>query len=110
MVLHGVVERYIWWSSRFDYFKYETNYKNNLSESLFPLEHIIKAYEATNKDLRFDDTYIENMLNIQYGEARCRTVLHLLFPELKATEIFHIDHLHPQTMFTKKYCKVRKPY
>jgi hypothetical protein len=22
--------------------------------------------------------------------------------ELKATEIFHIDHLHPQTMFTKK--------
>ncbi|MFH3733424.1 hypothetical protein WAH84_21670, partial [Acinetobacter baumannii] len=39
---------------------------------------------------------------IQYGEARCRTVLHLLFPELKATEIFHIDHLHPQTMFTKK--------
>ncbi|HGH3548232.1 TPA: DUF262 domain-containing protein [Acinetobacter baumannii] len=76
--------------------------KNNLSESLFPLEQIIKAYEATNKDLRFDDTYIENMLNIQYGEARCRTVLHLLFPELKATEIFHIDHLHPQTMFTKK--------
>ena len=41
-------------------------------------------------------------MNIQYGEVRCRTVLHLLFPELKATEIFHIDHLHPQTLFAKK--------
>ncbi len=76
--------------------------RTNLLDPLFPLEKIIKAYEATNKDLRFDDTYIENMLNIQYGEVRCRTVLHLLFPELKATEIFHIDHLHPQTLFAKK--------
>lgn len=76
--------------------------KSNISEPLFPLSQIIKAYEATNKDLRFDDVYIENMLNIQYGEARCRTVLHLLFPELKATENFHIDHLHPKATFTKK--------
>lgn len=76
--------------------------KTNLSEPLFPLSQIIKAYEATNKDLRFDDAYIDNMLNIQYGEVRCRTVLHLLFPELKATEVFHIDHLYPKTMFTKK--------
>lgn len=76
--------------------------KTNLSEPLFPLEKIIKTYEATNKDLRFDDAYIENMLNIQYGEARCRAVLHLLFPELKATENFHIDHLHPQMLFSKK--------
>ncbi|OTG87188.1 hypothetical protein B9T31_05065 [Acinetobacter sp. ANC 4558] len=76
--------------------------KSNMSEPLFPLSQIIKAYEATNKDLRFDDVYIENILNIQYGEARCRTVLHLLFPELKATENFHIDHLHPKANFTKK--------
>lgn len=76
--------------------------KVNILEPLFPLEKIIKNYEATNKDLRFDDAYIENMLNIQYGEARCRAVLHLLFPELKATETFHIDHLHPQKFFTKK--------
>jgi len=76
--------------------------RTNLLEPYFPLEKIIKAYEATNKDLRFDDAYIENMLNIQYGETRCRAVLHLLFPELKATEIFHIDHLHPQKLFTKK--------
>lgn len=76
--------------------------RTNLLEPYFPLEKIIKTYEATNKDLRFDDAYIENMLNIQYGEARCRAVLHLLFPELKATETFHIDHLHPQKLFTKK--------
>jgi hypothetical protein len=103
MVLYGVVKRSIWWSSRFYYFKYETSYKNQLVRVILSFGKIIKAYEATNKDLRFDDAYIENMLNIQYGEARCRAVLHLLFPELKATEIFHIDHLHPQTMFTKKY-------
>ncbi|AYA04286.1 DUF262 domain-containing protein [Acinetobacter sp. WCHAc010034] len=76
--------------------------KANMAEPLFPLEQIIKNYEATNKDLRFDDAYIESMLNIQYGEARCRSVLHLLFPELKATENFHMDHLHPQWLFTKR--------
>lgn len=77
----------------------------NIEKSVFPLHEIIDRYKATNKDLRFDDEYIESMLNIQHGEGRCRALLHLLFPEMSATEIFHIDHLHPRSAFDKANLK-----
>lgn len=73
-----------------------------LDEQYFPLQQIVDRYTATNKDLRFDDEYMESLLNIEHGEGRCRALLHLLFPEMNATEIFHIDHLHPRSHFDKK--------
>ena len=76
--------------------------KENFQKTEFPLEEIIERYKTTNKDLRFDDDYIENLLDIQHGEGRCRALLHLLFPEMNPTEIFHIDHLHPKSAFEKK--------
>jgi hypothetical protein len=80
----------------------------NMSDTEFPLESIIERYKATNKDLRFDDEYIESMLNIQYGEGRCRALLHLLFPEMDPSRIYHIDHLHPKAEFESK--KLKKHY
>ena len=77
--------------------------KNSLSDIHFPLEKIIDRYKGSNKDLRFDDEYIESLLNIRYGEGRCRALLHLLFPEMNPTEVFHIDHLHPRNHFSNKY-------
>ncbi|WP_116397538.1 DUF262 domain-containing protein, partial [Klebsiella quasipneumoniae] len=77
--------------------------KNSLSDVHFPLEKIIDRYKGSNKDLRFDDEYIESLLNIRYGEGRCRALLHLLFPEMNPTEVFHIDHLHPRNHFSNKY-------
>jgi hypothetical protein len=74
----------------------------HLGDSVFPLQKVIDRYTATNKDLRFDEEYVESLLNIQHGEGRCRTLLHLLFPEMNVTEIFHIDHLHPRSAFDKK--------
>lgn len=78
----------------------------NIENELFPLPEIIERFKTTNKDLRFDDEYIESILNIEYGEGRCRALLHLLFPEMNATEVFHIDHLHPRSQFEK--AKLRK--
>ncbi|MER4391862.1 hypothetical protein J8981_27665, partial [Klebsiella pneumoniae] len=77
--------------------------KNSLSDVHFPLEKIIDRYKGSNKDLRFDNEYIESLLNIRYGEGRCRVLLHLLFPEMNPTEVFHIDHLHPRNHFSNKY-------
>lgn len=71
----------------------------------FPLQAIIERYKATNKDLRFDDEYIESMLDIQYGEGRCRALLHLLFPEMDTNRTYHIDHLHPKTEFDSRKLK-----
>lgn len=73
----------------------------HIEEDLFPLQSIIDRFTATNKDLRFDVQYIESLLNIEHGEGRCRALLHLLFPEMNSTEVFHIDHLHPRSQFDK---------
>lgn len=73
-----------------------------MDSKTFPLSDIVDSYVATSKDLRFDEEYIERLLDTQHGEGRCRALLHLLFPEMNATEIFHIDHLHPQVSFSKK--------
>lgn len=78
---------------------------DNIPKKEFPLDAIIERYKATNKDLRFDEDYIESLLDIQHGEGRCRALLHLLFPEMKSTEVFHIDHLHPRSAFEKKALK-----
>ncbi|MBF0450292.1 MAG: hypothetical protein HQK75_06295 [Candidatus Magnetomorum sp.] len=39
--------------------------RDNIQKTAFPLEAIIERYKATNKDLRFDDDYIESLLDIQ---------------------------------------------
>lgn len=74
----------------------------HMTQPLFPLEQIIDRFKASNKDLRFDDEYIESLLSTEYGEGRCRVLLHLLFPEMNASEVFHIDHLHPKSKFESK--------
>lgn len=77
----------------------------HISDTDFPLDAILERYKATNKDLRFDDEYIESMLNIQYGEGRCRALLHLLFPEMDPSRVYHIDHLHPKSEFDGRKLK-----
>lgn len=77
----------------------------HIEEDLFPLQSIIDRFTGTNKDLRFDVQYIESLLNIEHGEGRCRALLHLLFPEMNSTEVFHIDHLHPRSQFDKNKLK-----
>ncbi len=76
--------------------------RDNIGKATFPLESIVNQYKASNKDLRFDDAYIESLLDIQYGEGRCRALLHLLFSEMDSTKVFHIDHLHPRSAFEEK--------
>lgn len=73
----------------------------HIGKKAFPLEAIIEAFTATNKDLRFDEVYLRGLLDIQYGDSRCRSVLGLLFPELNENLQFDIDHLHPQSAFSK---------
>ncbi|MDI6002282.1 DUF262 domain-containing protein [Cobetia marina] len=77
----------------------------HLADDTFPLPAIIERYKATNKDLRFDEETLDKLLETQHGEGRCRALLHLLFPEMNVSEVFHIDHLHPRAAFDKKLLK-----
>ena len=79
--------------------------EKHLTDDTFPLPAIIDRYKATNKDLRFDEETLDKLLETQHGEGRCRALLHLLFPEMNVSEVFHIDHLHPRAAFDKKLLK-----
>ena len=75
----------------------------NLNKKMFPLEQIVDRYKSNaNKNLKFDDDYIESLLDIEYGEGRCRALLHLLFPQMDPTVTYHLDHLHPQKAFARE--------
>lgn len=73
----------------------------NLGENKFPINKIIEEFTATSKDLRFDEAYLRGLLEIQYEDSRCRSVLTLLFPEINENLQLDIDHLHPKSAFTK---------
>lgn len=75
--------------------------KKHLSKRAFPIEGIIDDFKATNKDLRFDDAYLKGLLEMQYEDSRCRSVLSLAFPEINENLQLDIDHLHPKSAFTK---------
>lgn len=78
---------------------------NNLASGQFPLQQIIDKFKGTNKDLRFDEEYLQSLLHIQYGDPVCRSVLALIFPEVNENQVLHIDHLHPKVSFGKKALK-----
>lgn len=82
--------------------------ENIKSTAYFPLEQVIEKFQGSNKDLRFDDEFLHNLLDTQYGEGRCRVLLHLLFPEMSSTETFHIDHLHAKSEFDRSSLKVHE--
>lgn len=74
----------------------------NKSNEHFPLNDIVTEYKGTNKDIVFDDEFIDRLLATQYDDQMCFSILALLFPDLDYSKAKHIDHLHPASAFNKK--------
>jgi hypothetical protein len=69
--------------------------------SPFPLDAITRKFKGTTKALDFTDDDIENLLDSRYGEPYTFALLALLYPTLDFRNLFHIDHIHPRSLFTK---------
>ena len=82
--------------------KLQKEIKDNLAGTHFPLGEIINAYKGTNKDLSFDDDFIERILATQKDDASCFSILSLLLPDLDYTRSLDKDHLHPAADFTSE--------
>ena len=75
----------------------------NSPEKAFPLQEILKlSQEKWHKDMRFDRSFIEDLLKTQKDDPACRLILSLLYPDLDFTRAFDIDHLHPADHFNEK--------
>ena len=68
----------------------------------FPIDEIINKLKGTSKTIVFTNDDIENLLEHQYGKGETLTVLMLLYPSLDFNNKFHIDHMYPKSVFTKK--------
>jgi hypothetical protein len=68
----------------------------------FPVAEIEQAMAAVGKSLKFDETEIDELLQMGYGNQRVFPVLATLYPGLDLTKAFHEDHIFPRSRFTRK--------
>ncbi len=73
----------------------------------FPIEGIEKRLAGTTKSLRFGEEELRALLDYQYGASYTFSVLSLLYPTLDYSNRFHVDHLHPRGLFTKRELRRR---
>jgi hypothetical protein len=67
----------------------------------FPAEAIREKFKRTTKSLVFTRDDIDALLESRYGQGYSFSVLALLYPTLDFRNTFHIDHIHPRSLFTR---------
>lgn len=72
------------------------------SHATFPVDGIALRLLKMNKSLKFEKEEVEDLLLGAYGQKQTFAVLSLLYPTLDYRNLFHQDHIHPQSGFTKR--------
>ena len=73
----------------------------HLQTKTFPLVQIVDEYKGTNKDISFDEDFIDRLLTTQKEDSSCFLILALIMPDLDYSRSMDIDHLHPAVSFRK---------
>jgi hypothetical protein len=68
----------------------------------FPFEAIVEEFRGKPKSLTFNDDEIHNLFDYQYGSAYTFSTLAALYPTLDFRNRFHLDHIHPKTLFKRR--------
>lgn len=74
----------------------------NIETNEFPLEKIIEKFKGTNRSLIFTDDDITNLLFAKYGKGNTTVIMSILYPWADMRNHFHIDHMYPKSLFTRK--------
>ena len=76
------------------------------SVTQYPVDEISKKFQATQRELKFDEEFIDNLLLIQKDDKYAFSILALLYPNLDYnSRDFHKDHLHPESTFKEAILK-----
>ena len=73
----------------------------------FPAGSIYQELAPTPRSMRFDEPELEGLLSYHYNQSYTFTVLSMLYTWLKYDQQFHIDHIFPRSMFTRKELQKR---
>ena len=88
---------------------------SGLDATLTALRAIIKAHGSTGwpseaiegemarrgRGLRFEDEELEDLIDVEYRDRRTFALLSLLYPYVDFRNVFHVDHVYPQSRFRK---------
>ena len=72
------------------------------SHNEFPLDEIVAEFRGKPKSLTFNDDEIHNLFDYAYGSAYTFSTLAALYPTLDFRNRFHLDHIHPKTLFKRR--------
>lgn len=84
-----------------------TNLRGVIKESYasFPAKALADRLLQMNRPIRFVAEDLEDLISTRYGQKQAFLVLSLLYPWIDYRNAFHLDHVHPQSMFTPKRLK-----
>lgn len=71
----------------------------------FPLEEIKKGFRGETKSIIFTEDDLDNLLTYRYGQSYTFSTLAILYPTLDFSNLFHIDHIFPKSIFSQKELK-----
>lgn len=66
----------------------------------FPRTEIEQTMADVGKSLAFDEEAVQGLLKLHYGDKNCFPLLSIIYPGNDTTRR-HVDHIYPQTLFTK---------
>jgi hypothetical protein len=69
-------------------------------EAAFPVAAIEQMMGEVGKSLAFDEAGVEGLLRLRYRDRNCFPLLSLIYPSGN-TLLRHVDHVYPQTVFTR---------
>lgn len=68
----------------------------------FPLDEIVEEFRGKPKSLTFNADEIHNLFDYSYGSAYTFSTLAALYPTLDYRNRFHLDHIHPKSVFRRR--------
>jgi hypothetical protein len=73
--------------------------------SIFPSHALADKLQQMNRPIRFTEEDIDDLLAVDYGQKQAFLVLSMLYPWIDYRNAFHLDHIHPQSAFTRTKLK-----
>lgn len=99
-VIRSLLRQGIWGSGLDSLLTRLTKVIEDYGAAGFPYEQVLQSMAEIGKSLAFDEDSIQTLLSTKYADKECFGLLSLIYPS-DAMERRHIDHIYPQTAFTK---------
>ena len=101
-LVHSLIKRTLWGNGSDSLLTALRRVIRDDPTSNFPIGTINEVMIRRGRPLSFNESEIDNLVNMAYGDHRVFLVLSLLFPFLDIAHQFHVDHVFPRAKFSSE--------